>query len=87
MLTKQQQEQEILKEFEELGYEIERNIDISEIYLTNKKADCKIVINKFKKIYYVREFYTPEYQMLLLNEHQLLHRLFEIWGWFDVTKE
>lgn len=83
MLTKQQQEQKILKKFEELGYEIERNTDISEIYLINKKADCKIVINKFNKCYYVREFYTPEYQTLLLNEHQLLHRLFEIWGFFD----
>lgn len=77
------EEQKIFKEFEELGYEIERNPHISEIYLTNKKADCKIVINKFKKFYYVREFYTPEYQTLLLNEHQLLHKLFELWGWFD----
>lgn len=83
MLTKSQPEQAIFKEFEEMGYEIERNTDISEIYLTNKKADCKIVINKFKNFYYVREFYTPEYQTLLLKEHQLLHRLFEIWGWFD----
>lgn len=83
-LIKEQEEQKIFKEFEELGYEIvERNTDISEIYLTNKIVDCKIVINKFKKNYYVREFYTPEYQTVLLNEHQLLHRLFTIWGWFN----
>ena len=79
----EQEEQKIFKEFEELGYGIERNTDISEIYLTNKRADCKIVINKFKETYYVREFYTNEYQMLLQKEHQLLHKLFELWGWFD----
>ena len=78
-------EQEILKKFEELGYVIERNPDISEVYLINKKADCKIVINKFKRFYYIREFYTPEYQTLLLQEHQLLTELFRCYGWFDET--
>lgn len=75
--------EQVLKKFEEMGYEIEKNNDISVIYLTNQKADCKIVINNFKKFYYVREFYTPEYQMLLLNEHQLLTKLFQALGWYD----
>lgn len=82
-MIREQEEQKIFKEFEELGYEIERNTDISEIYLTNKKADCKIVIDKFKRFYYIREFYSTEYQTLLLQEHSLLHKLFELWGWFD----
>lgn len=76
-------EQQILKKFEELGYEIEIYAKNNEIYLINEKVECKIVINKFEKTYYVRNFYTFECQMLLLQEHQLLHELFKCWGWLD----
>lgn len=79
----EQEEQKIFKEFKERGYVIEQNPNTSEIYLISIEFDCKIVINKFKKYYYIREFYTPEYQTLLLEEHILLHKLFELYGWFD----
>lgn len=71
---KQQLEQEILKEFEELGYEI-NSLDEEMIVLYSKKRNNNhIFIDKLTKSYSSHEDIT-------LQEHQLLHRLFEIWNW------
>ncbi len=78
---KQLEEQKIFKEFEELGYEIER-IGMA-IYLRNKELDVEITIWLRNKIYTCTLYKRVMAQLINLKEHQLLHKLFELWGWFD----
>lgn len=79
-ITKHQQEQEIFKEFEKLGYEIyqEKNY----IAIKNKAKKTEITI-KFNGKYYFKRNDDNFWEIITFQEHQLLHRLFEIWGWFD----
>ena len=73
-------EEDIFKEFEELGYK-KRNSQFHFLYLRRFNEDGlideEIIINLRDKKY------EKKYSFLTLQEHQLLHRLFEIWGWFD----
>ena len=88
---KSQQEQAIFKEFEELGYEcVFSNNKKHLVLMKNVKKDkyngdyTKIIsINSITKKYscYIDESYS--FDDITLQEHQLLHKLFEIWGWFD----
>ena len=80
-MIKEQEEQKIFKEFEELGYTIE-NIG-SILYLRNKEQDVDIKIWIFGKEYSCSIYNRSLVSMITLQEHQLLHKLFEIWGWFD----
>lgn len=66
-------EQDIFKEFEELGYHITKGLNSIKFY--NNKNSKKIMIWN-DKTYIANAFFT-------IKEHQLLHRLFEIWGWVD----
>lgn len=78
-ITKQQ-EQEIFKEFEDLGYEIKKEDTITVItnYITTT-----ITINLTRKYYVCTGNDGLSFQCISLQEHQLLHKLFEIWSWFD----
>ncbi len=71
-------EQEIFKEFETLGYQ---HID----YRNVDEMRLLTFVNKGKKIniWFDRSYSIPNDYDLTLREHQLLHKLFEIWGWFD----
>lgn len=74
-------EQEVLKEFEELEYRINTN---NKDILTLSQYGKHIDINKNNKTYecYLIDVGEP-YMPIELEEHQLLHKLFEIWDWFD----
>lgn len=81
--TKTITEQEVFDEFEELGYKIKINND-DVLQFIVKDEDVVLEINKKFKEY--KEFcycgiLLPE--NITLKEHQLLHKLFSIWGWFD----
>lgn len=80
-ITKSQQEQAILKEFEELGYEYEKNQD-SHQFIDYEKEKV-IVINSEIKSYAKCDADVRWPLYVTSKEHQLLHQLFEIWGWFD----
>ena len=69
-------EQAIFKEFEELGYEINSSKEEMIVLYSQKRNNNHIFINKLTKSYSSHEDIT-------LQEHQLLHRLFELWGFFD----
>ena len=84
-------EEDIFKEFENLGYEcVFSNNKKHLVLMKNVKKDkydgdySKIIsINSITKNYscYIDESYS--FDDITLKEHQLLHRLFEIWGWVD----
>ena len=88
LIRKPRREQEILKDFEDLGYDIENHNEM--FYL--KKGKYYIAINKTDKTYkafyqYVKfdedhekiVCYRPK--GLTLREHKLLNELFILWGW------
>ena len=74
-MIKEQEEQKIFKELEELGYEIDQCIimGLSQVCIENDWLE--IVIYKTDKTYRVWRGSVP------MKIHQLLHRLFKIWGW------
>ena len=84
---KEQEEQKIFKEFEELGYHIHYFYDDKGIitakritkYISSKKDNGYQleIYCSFKDKTYSSNF------ILDMQLHQLLHKLFEIWGWFD----
>lgn len=81
-MIKDQQEQAIIKEFEELGYEIKFKSD-NVLKFIIKDEDTVLTIYKtskdYRKVYYGETKIIPE--VITLQEHQLLHRLFKIWNW------
>ena len=68
-------EQDILKDFEKLGFKVERNSDALCLLSMN---DFKIDIRK-----YGRKYSISEWDYLDIQEHKLLHELFKCWGWLD----
>ena len=67
-------EQDVLKDFEKLGWECTRN---DEDKLTLRFSDCpscSIWINKNENGYSCNTIIT-------MQEHKLLNELFQIWGW------
>lgn len=73
----EQEEQKIFKEFEELGYRVCYNKnDFNILALYNDKQGSTINVFEDKT-------YNCSYTDITLKEHQLLHKLFELWGWFD----
>ena len=67
-------EQEILKDFEELGY---RTIRDGCSYLLSRK-DNYIIISRMLKT-----FSIANYMSFTMTEFKLLHELFEYWGWIN----
>ena len=74
-------EQEVLKKFEELGYKVKNIYD--DLILTCIEKNTIIGVDKIRKTYFAREFDVKEYQLLDMQEHQLLTELFKCWGWID----
>lgn len=72
-------EQEILKDFEELGYEITRKNNI--IYLTKEDIALKIECDLKRYGKYDDWLYEIPYIEITMQEHKLLNELFTIWGW------
>ena len=71
-------EQDILNDFEKLGYKIKVN-NASMLYLT---TDCNVTIhiNKIMKAFR-KFFYNEETNYIFIKEYKLLNELFQIWGW------
>lgn len=67
-------EEEILKEFENLGYVVIENNETWLELLSEEDGDIRISICKVD-----RSFICDYY--LNMQEHKLLHELFECWGW------
>ena len=65
-------EQEILKDFEKLGYEINFN-DEEFLYLKDKHCEYIIINKKLQK------YGLSEFAELTRKEHKLLDEFFEIW--------
>lgn len=66
-------EQEILKDFEKLGYKIVEN---SKQVLKLSLNDFEITIRK-----YAHKYCTSDWDYVEMHEHLLLHELFTFWGW------
>lgn len=82
-MIKEQEEQKILKEFKKIGYEAQSSSK-NEKEFSMLSLNALIVINKKTKEYIKVNCYNlTEFVPISLKEHQLLHRLFAIWGWFD----
>lgn len=66
-------EEQILKDFEKLGYEIvTRNKKV--IVLYSLKRDTRIFI-------YLKTKQVSFHDKMILKEHKLLNELFTIWNW------
>lgn len=87
-------ENEIFKDFEKLGYRIEKNktkfadsensIILLKDYIEpfdKEKLTKEICINLKSKTYecYESFYYCPQH--IPMHEHKLLNELFELWGW------
>ena len=71
-------EEEVLKDFEKMGYEVKENTNIELVLGTN------FFFIKFKKIPKVYHTYyedSSQRSTITMLEHQLLTELFTIWGW------
>ena len=75
-------EQQILKKFEELGYEILYNFN-RYIRLKDKKSFKAFTIRGKKRQYVCHHYQSMMALIITPKEHQLLHELFKCWGWFD----
>ena len=75
-------EEQILKDFEELGYD---RIENTDEYLKLYKHDFIIELSKFYRCYKSYwEHSTLKIRLTInidMQEHKLLHELLEIWGW------
>lgn len=81
-MIREQKEQKIFKEFEELGYRIfaieNYNICLYKYY-EKYNEEYAITIDLKNKCYYCDDMDI----VIDMKIHQLLHKLFELWGWFD----
>ena len=76
-------EEEILKDFEKLGYEIQQN----SIRLIMYCDDITIYIYKIGQTFGKEDLLTNEANRFDMQEHKLLHELFFCWGWLDEEKD
>lgn len=90
MTNKIRTEEEILKDFEKLGYEVIKHKTEYDYYIylkqhlnyirESEESKC-IRIDLMKKQYNCfNDFYKFE-ENITMQEHQLLHELFICWGW------
>lgn len=84
-------EQEVLKEFEEdyvitiIGYGYYFQAKVNEDIIIAIDTEEK-TYKKYKEELMYPKIYTNVYHKVIpftLKEHQLLHKLFAIWWWFD----
>lgn len=86
-------EQEVLKEFKDWNITInDQNwCVLTQPHLIIKDSIYRVTINKKIKQYVVTLYNQRNqqtlYSMTTMELHQLLHKLFEIWGWFDEYKK
>ena len=73
--------EQVLKEFEELGYEVIRIGSV--MSLRNKEQASEITIWLFGREYNCTINNRAFASMITLQEHQLLTKLFKALGWFD----
>jgi hypothetical protein len=79
-------EEEILKDFEKLGYEVKQNNDFCLIMINDKtdevisilKRDTFTISMGYRK-YIKDEDYLATF--ITMQEHKLLSELFEVWQW------
>lgn len=78
-------ESEVLKDFEKLGYEVNKarnNFLCLELIKNEEKNKTIIYIDKPAKVYYKRDYFW-DFITITMQEHKLLNELFTIWGWLD----
>lgn len=88
-------EQEILNEFEKLGWKVVRgfegyykynalvlSITIPNYFPDGEQLDKEIVINLDKHCYECGNYFYGVPEHITMQEHKLLSELFEVWGWF-----
>ena len=80
-------EQEVLKDFEELGFEVVCDSD-KELILERKFQHCHMIIQRIhinkQLISYSKSQFLYDYDSpfnLDMQEHKLLNELFKIWWW------
>jgi hypothetical protein len=87
-------EQEILNDFEKLGYKVERgfqdyykynalvlSITIPNYFSDGGELDKEIVINLDKHTYECYDSFFSSPTPITIQEHKLLNELFEVWKW------
>lgn len=74
-------EQDVLNDFEKLGYEDKSINPELAIILLNKNV--VIAINKRNKKYSKHKRGEYEADNFTIQEHKLLNELFQIWGWLE----
>lgn len=82
----EQEEQKIFKEFEEANwYIMENRPHIITFISSGNDFDHRIEIMKNRKEYraFLKSGYREIPYFITPKIHQLLHKLFELWGWFD----
>lgn len=82
-MIKQQQEQAIFKEFEELGYEMwhYKKENVFEFNKYDTSNGNFFFLGKIEFDLDDKEYWSDI--KFTMKEHQLLHFLLEIWGWLD----
>lgn len=75
-------EKEILKDFEKLGYKINKCNYAIFIYAPYIEIKIELDLKGYRKKH---EINVGEWvsSLLTLKEHKLLHELFKIWGWLE----
>lgn len=68
-------EQDVLKDFEKLGYKLLYNNSFCLVFERNNLYTLSI-----SKQY--KEYWTDGEISINMQEHKLLNELFQIWGWF-----
>ena len=79
-MIKAQQEQAILKEFEEDGWDIEKDEETGIIILDN--GDVRVKFYTYEKVYECEQF-TLKPAFVDAELHLRIHKLLEIWDWLD----
>lgn len=79
-------EQEVLKDFEKLGYKIKHNYDYELMLEKENKVQggtYNITIDKEFKVYTKSTCfdYKNHFMHITMQEHKLLNELFKIWWW------
>ena len=77
----EQEEQKIYEQIKELGYRIKEGLLESDRYILGiykgiGEGSLTLIIWKDRT-------YSCTDNSITLKLHQLLHRLFKVWGWFD----
>ena len=78
-------EQEVFKKLFKIGFSVHYSKDnefLVDFYNVEEMSVIKID-KKNKRYIKVDSIYYTSFVPISLKEHQLLHKLFEIWGWFD----